>query len=65
MKGLTKGMFHGGTLVEGREATIYTLNLLISVSAPSGAKNSHFFSYEIDNFWQEKCLYCSFWSLNN
>ena len=38
MKGFTKGMFHGGTLVEGREATIYTLNLLISVSARQGRK---------------------------
>ena len=45
MKGFTKGMFHGGTLVEGCEATVYTLNLLISVSAPSGAKLLQFFSY--------------------
>ena len=65
MKGFTKGVFHGGTLVEGREPTIYTLNLLIGVSAPSGAKISHFSVMKLTIFRLEKCLYCSFWSLNN
>ena len=43
MNGFTEGMFHGGMghrlLVEGREAIIYTLNLVIRVTCPVRGEN--------------------------
>ena len=53
MKGFTNGMLHGGTLVEGREATIYT-KFAWKCKCPVRGENFAFFSYEIDNFYTRK-----------